>query len=149
MGVEYEDKPNIVQIDKSGNNVEIAYGGPQGAQGLSAYQVAQSEGFTGTEEQWLESLVGPGLPENSLAGEIAVYNGSEWQSRNLSELVSYTHNQIAASSLWTIVHNLNFYPQLTVFDSGGSMVEGEVTHTSTEALTISFSSQISGTAQLS
>ena len=33
MPVEYEDKPNIVQIDKTGNHVTIAYGGPQGVQG--------------------------------------------------------------------------------------------------------------------
>lgn len=33
--------------------------GDVGPQGLSAYQVAVNEGYTGTEEQWLESLVGP------------------------------------------------------------------------------------------
>lgn len=33
MSIAYEDKPNIVQIDKSGNNIEIAYGGPQGPVG--------------------------------------------------------------------------------------------------------------------
>lgn len=32
--------------------------GPQGANGFSAYQVAQIEGFTGTEEEWLASLIG-------------------------------------------------------------------------------------------
>jgi hypothetical protein len=30
--------------------------GPQGYTGLSAYQQAQLEGFTGTEEEWLDSL---------------------------------------------------------------------------------------------
>lgn len=33
--------------------------GDQGFTGLSAYQVAQLEGFTGDEEAWLASLVGP------------------------------------------------------------------------------------------
>ena len=33
--------------------------GSQGANGFSAYQVAVIEGFTGTEAQWLASLVGP------------------------------------------------------------------------------------------
>lgn len=32
--------------------------GAQGAQGLSAYQVAQKDGFTGTEAEWLASLNG-------------------------------------------------------------------------------------------
>lgn len=31
----------------------------QGDQGLSAYQVAVAAGFDGTEQQWLDSLVGP------------------------------------------------------------------------------------------
>lgn len=33
--------------------------GAQGSNGFSAYQVAQIEGFTGTEAEWLASLVGP------------------------------------------------------------------------------------------
>ena len=33
--------------------------GPGGADGNSAYQVAVNEGFGGTEQQWLDSLVGP------------------------------------------------------------------------------------------
>ncbi len=32
--------------------------GPAGADGLSAYEVAVANGFVGTEEEWLESLVG-------------------------------------------------------------------------------------------
>lgn len=32
--------------------------GPQGEQGLSAYEVALENGFVGTEQQWLSSLVG-------------------------------------------------------------------------------------------
>jgi len=33
--------------------------GDQGLTGLSAYQIAQLDGFTGTEAEWLDSLVGP------------------------------------------------------------------------------------------
>jgi hypothetical protein len=36
--------------------------GDQGLTGLSAYQVAQFEGFTGTEAEWLESLEAAGQP---------------------------------------------------------------------------------------
>jgi hypothetical protein len=32
--------------------------GPAGADGESAYQIALNNGFSGTEEQWLDSLVG-------------------------------------------------------------------------------------------
>ena len=35
---------------------------PQGAAGLSAYEIAVEQGFVGTEEEWLASLVGPAGP---------------------------------------------------------------------------------------
>jgi hypothetical protein len=64
-------------------------------------------------------------------------------------LVSYRHNQIATSTTWTITHNLRFRPNVTVFDSAGSMVEGSVAHVSANQLTIQFSVALSGTAVLS
>lgn len=71
------------------------------------------------------------------------------QSGDIPDLVSYAHNQVASSTTWTVNHNLNFYPNVTVYDSAGSMVEGSVTHTSATSLTISFSGAISGKAYLS
>jgi hypothetical protein len=117
MPVEYEDKPNIVQVDKTGNHVTIAYGGPQGVQGPTG-------------------PTGPTGPGGLVAG-------------NIPALVSYTHNQSAASTTWTITHGLNFKPNVTVFDSAETMVEGSVTHTSNTSLTITFSAAISGQAHLS
>jgi len=117
MPVEYEDKPNIVQVDKTGNHVTIAYGGPQGVQGPT----------------------GPTGP----TGAAGI------SSSDVPALVSYTHNQAAASATWTIAHNLNFKPSVNVFDSAGTMVEGAVTHTNSNTLTVVFSASISGTAHLS
>lgn len=62
---------------------------------------------------------------------------------------AYNHNQISASTTWTITHNLHFNPNVTVFDSSGAMVEGHVSHTSVDALTVTFSAAISGQAVLS
>ena len=117
MPVEYEDKPNIVQIDKTGNHVTVSYGGPQGVQGP----------------------IGPTGP--TWAGGLG--------TAAVAALVSYTHTQSAASATWTIAHNLNFRPSVNVFDSAGTMVEGAVTHTNENTLTIVFSATISGTAHLS
>ena len=36
---------------------------PTGRDGLSAYEVAKENGFTGTEQEWLESLKGPAGPK--------------------------------------------------------------------------------------
>lgn len=71
------------------------------------------------------------------------------QAGDVASLVSYTHVQSATASTWTIVHNLNFFPNVTVFDSGDSQVEGSVTHINETTLTVSFSSAISGKAHLS
>lgn len=71
------------------------------------------------------------------------------QADDIPELVSYAHTQSSASTSWTVNHNLNFYPNVTVYDSAGSMVEGSVTHTSATSLTITFSGAISGKAYLS
>jgi hypothetical protein len=71
------------------------------------------------------------------------------QNSEIIDLVSYTHNQSAVSSSWTINHNLNFYPNVTVYDSAGTMVEAAVTHVNPASLTIVFSDPISGKAHLS
>lgn len=62
---------------------------------------------------------------------------------------TYRHVQASASTTWTITHNLHFRPNVTVFDSAGTMVEGDVVHTNVNSLTISFSVAISGSAILS
>jgi hypothetical protein len=71
------------------------------------------------------------------------------QASDIPALVAKTHTQNTPSASWTVIHNLNFYPNVTVFDSAGSMVEGSVTHTDETTLTIAFSSAISGKAHLS
>ena len=44
--------------------------GATGPDGLSAYQIAVEEGYTGTEEEWLESLVGPTGPGITVYGYV-------------------------------------------------------------------------------
>jgi hypothetical protein len=63
--------------------------------------------------------------------------------------VSYTHTQGVASNAWNITHNLHFYPNVTVQDSAGNIVEGEITYTNSDSLTVSFSTAFSGEAYLS
>lgn len=62
---------------------------------------------------------------------------------------NYTHNQIVSSSTWTITHNLGFFPAVSVVDSGGNYVVGDVTYVSQNVVTISFSSSFGGKAYLS
>lgn len=71
------------------------------------------------------------------------------QQSEIVELVSYRHTQNVLSTEWTVNHNLNFYPNVTVFNSAGDQVEGTVTHTNETSLTINFSTPLSGKAHLS
>jgi hypothetical protein len=61
----------------------------------------------------------------------------------------YLHQQAVAASLWTITHNLGFYPNVTVIDSAGTVVEGTVVYLSDTALTVEFVGDMAGSATLS
>ena len=61
----------------------------------------------------------------------------------------YIHNQSSASSTWTITHNLGFFPAVSVVDSGGSVVEGDVSYISVNQVSIAFSSSFGGKAYFS
>ena len=60
----------------------------------------------------------------------------------------YTHEQRTAAAVWEIVHNLGKYPSVTVVDSGGSVVVGEVQYIDTRSLIITFSAAFAGSAYL-
>lgn len=63
--------------------------------------------------------------------------------------IAYTHMQMGVSDTWVVTHNLNFYPNVTVVDSGGTIVEGEINYLNSNALTLTFSAGFSGNAYLS
>ncbi len=57
-------------------------------------------------------------------------------------------NQVSASSTWTITHDLERFPSVTVVDSSGNLVIGDVDYISNLELIITFSAPFSGTAYL-
>jgi hypothetical protein len=61
---------------------------------------------------------------------------------------AYIHTQSAPASTWTIAHNLNRYPSVTVVDSANSVVIGNVTYLDTNNLVVTFSAPFSGYAYL-
>lgn len=60
----------------------------------------------------------------------------------------YTHNQLAANDTWSIEHNLGKFPAVTVVDSGGSIVVGEIDYIDENNLTITFQGAFGGKAYL-
>lgn len=62
--------------------------------------------------------------------------------------LNYIHNQTEASDEWVIVHNLNKYPAVSIIDSAGDEVEGNVHYDSLNQVTITFIGAFKGTATL-
>lgn len=98
-------------------------------------------------------IVNQGTPRativNTPTPTATITSGEALGPSDIPPLVAYQHTQSSASTTWTIAHNLNFFPNVTVIDSGGNMVEANVTYTNNANLTITFSSAISGVAYLS
>lgn len=61
---------------------------------------------------------------------------------------NYTHSQGAASDVWVVTHNLGKRPSVTVQDSANDAVDGDVTYSDANTLTITFSAAFSGFAYL-
>jgi hypothetical protein len=59
-----------------------------------------------------------------------------------------THTQAVAAAVWTVIHNLGKRPAVTVVDSAGDVIEGNVAYLDSNRLTLNFSAAFSGSAFL-
>ena len=139
-------------------------GGGSGAQGTQGVRGAQGvQGVQGTQgigTQGVQGRLGTGTQgTQGTAGLQGISGAALDNTDDLTEgttnkyftvgRVSYDHMQGAASSSWSITHNLGFKPNVTVIDSAGNIVEGEIAYTNSNSLTVSFQSAFSGNAYLS
>ena len=60
----------------------------------------------------------------------------------------YNHTQSIPDNIWVISHNLGKYPAVSVIDSSGSEVEGEILHTDSNTVIVTFAAAFSGKAFL-
>ena len=63
--------------------------------------------------------------------------------------LGYVHNQVNPSNQWTIVHGLDFVPNITVVDSAGSVVEGDYSYPNNNTVIATFVGAFAGKAYLS
>lgn len=152
-----------VVVPGSGGGVQGIQGvqgrtGTQGAQGIQGRQGTQGTTGSGTQgTQGIQGIEGGGVSLQDVQDAIqsAALSTTDDLPEGIDNLyytperVSYSHTQGVASSSWVIAHNLNFYPNVTVQDSGGSIVEGEITYTNSNSLTVTFQASFSGIAYLS
>jgi hypothetical protein len=137
-------------------------GGGSGAQGTQGVRGAQgTQGVQGTIGlQGVQGRLGTGTQgTQGTAGLQGITGATLDNTDDLTEgttnkyftvgRVSYEHMQGSANSSWAITHNLGFKPNVTVIDSAGNIVEGEIAYTNSNSLTVSFQSAFSGNAYLS
>jgi hypothetical protein len=61
-----------------------------------------------------------------------------------------TWNQATATTVWTIAHNLGYYPNITAVDSSGTEIfPGNVKYLSATTVELDFSAAVGGSAYLS
>lgn len=99
---------------------QVTSSGPPGKDGLSAYELWLSQGNVGSLDVFLSSIASTG----------------------------FVYEQIMATDIWTVNHQLNKFPSVTVVDSGGNVAIGEVAYISNNQITIRFSAEFSGKVYL-
>ena len=146
---------------------ETGANGSVGADGDSAYDIAVTGGFVGTEAQWLATLKGDAGIDGTdgadgadgtngidgidgidgVDGEQGIQGvpgtpGSDATDKN------YIHTQLSSETVWTITHPLSKYVSIVVVDSGGNKVFGKEEYISVNEVKITFTAAFSGYAYL-
>jgi hypothetical protein len=126
--------------------------GTQGVQGTVGVGTQGTQGTTGSGTQGVQGTAGvqgaTGIGGSDITSTDDLVEGLENKYFTV-ERVSHEHTQGSASNSWVIEHNLGFKPNVTVVDSAGNIVEGEITYTNSNSLTVSFQASFSGYAYLS
>ncbi len=89
-------------------------------------------------------LVGLTSAHGDLASQVAALQSVPGPANSF-----FRHVQSTPQEVWTITHTLGRRPAVTVVDSAGSPVEGDIDYPSTSVVTITFSSAFAGEALLS
>lgn len=80
-------------------------------------------------------------------------DGGSWKSitavgSSTSGDLSYRHTQRTSSDTWTINHNLNKYPSVSIVDSSGNVVVGDIRYVDVNTVVLEFKGAFSGKAYL-
>lgn len=73
-------------------------------------------------------------------------NQADGGSVDVSYTDTYTFIQPTPSSSWSVTHNMNKFPSVTIVDSAGNIVEGETVYNSLNTCTLNFQGSFSGKA---
>ena len=111
--------------------------------------------FTAPVDGWITIFVKPSRPTADAANDYFYYHsviqvkatpGGTSGGGGSSSAVE--HVQTVPAMVWTIDHNLGYWPDVMVFDTGGDGVSCGVANPSTTRTTLTFSVPMAGTARL-
>lgn len=95
----------------------------------------------------VETVTAGAIPNSSITVEKLAFDPVTQQ-----ELMVYGHevwSQILPLTSWTIIHSIPYMPSVTIVDSFGSVVLGDVRYVDPTTIEVSFSAPFSGDAYLS
>lgn len=130
------------------------------AEGLSAYEVAVANGFSGSQSAWLASLIGDTGPQGPQGpqGQQGPQGPQGFQGPQGPQgpqglpgdptTTRYVHNQVSPTITWSITHGLGYRPSVVTTNSIGDTLNGYVDHVNDNTLTITFGGAVSGYAYL-
>ena len=136
-----------------------------GDEGILVYDIDLDAFFVWDGNQWVQVTLTPiqiaqlqAAYDNIITGITVSPINPEQAMITLSKLnavpITYTyerayiHNQSSPASTWTITHNLNKYPSVSVVDSAYEEVIGEVEYLTPNTLEVRFTAPFSGQAYI-
>jgi hypothetical protein len=142
----------VSAIDLSGANVTVFLDYLKGTDILLVQQ-NQPNAFG---HYTVTNYVGTGAPDfytlylQYIGGNASILENKYYDivSFNLSNDKTYVYTQSVPSTVWTIQHNLDKFPSVSVVNINNILMYGEVTYIDTNNLTITFSAGFSGKAYM-
>jgi len=136
-----------------------------GDKGILVYDIDLDAFFVWDGNQWAQVTLSPtqlaqlqAAYDNIITGITVSPINPEQAMITLSKLnavpITYTyerayiHNQTSPASTWTVAHNLNKYPSVSVVDSAYEEVIGEVEYLTPNTLEVRFTAPFSGQAYI-
>ncbi len=126
-------KPINVEIKKNGSNEVKVSTVKSSTVGIGA--AAFSNNYNGLSHK--PQINGVTLEDNKTSEDL-----------HIKEDLNYLHTQTVASDTWVILHNLNKFPSVTVIDSAGNEIVGDVIYDDVNQVTLKFKGGFKGTATL-
>ena len=88
-------------------------------------------------------------PDNTVGWvPLSTVNANFVPANTVVSASTFAYIQAMPSAFWTIVHGLGTFPSVTVTDSAGTVVEGDIFFQDSNTVTVTFAAAFAGSAYL-